>query len=75
MPRGTLHGAVRLRTAPHASVKTAAHYKTTNHPPTTSTAPLATWDTRTFPYYISGTTPGFKVMVDVTTRNGVKVTA
>ena len=61
--------SIRVRTAPHASVKTAVHYKTTTHNKYGTAGDMGHKD---IPYYISGATPGFKVVVDVTTsRNGV----
>lgn len=59
---------VYVRTAPKAKVRTVAHYKTTNtaHSRTADTAGRATID-----YYISGSTPGYRVRIDVTvTKNG-----
>ena len=61
--------SIRVRTAPHASVTTVAHYKTTNH---TKHGTAGDMGHKNIPYDISGATPGFKVVVDVTTsRNGV----
>jgi hypothetical protein len=62
--------SIRVRTAPHASVTTAAHYKTTTHVKHGTAGDMGHKD---IPYDISDATPGFKVVVDVTTsRNGVK---
>jgi hypothetical protein len=60
---------IRVRTAPHASITTAAHYKTTTN---TKHRTAGDHGHKNVRYYISGATPGYKVVVDVTTsRSGV----
>ncbi len=58
---------VRVRTVAHAGVTTVAHYRTVSrkHHRTANTAGKAT-----VPYYISGATPGYKVVVDVYVHKG-----
>lgn len=58
---------VYVRTAAGASVTTVAHYKTTDHPQT-ATADGA--GQATIAYYISGATPGYQVLVDVSVSSG-----
>ena len=60
---------VRVRTAPRARVTTTAHYRTVNrtHYRTASATGHAT-----VPYYISGATPGYRVVVDVSVRKGTR---
>jgi hypothetical protein len=53
---------VRVRTGDHARVVTVAHYKTVNH----KKVRYANGRGRaTVPYYISGATPGYTVVVTV----------
>ena len=58
---------VRVRTADRAGVTTIAHYRTVNrkYHRTASASGHAT-----VPYYISGATAGFKVVVDVYVHKG-----
>jgi hypothetical protein len=53
---------VKVRTAAGADIETAAHYRTTTH---RKYATAGSAGTRTVSYYISGATPGYKVVVDV----------
>jgi hypothetical protein len=53
---------VRVHTAGHASVTTIAHYKTTSHK---KTGTAGTGGNASIAYYISGATPGYKVVVSV----------
>jgi hypothetical protein len=53
---------VRVHTAGYAAVTTIAHYKTTNHKKT-GTAGIR--GNATIGYYISGATPGYRVVVSV----------
>jgi hypothetical protein len=58
---------VRVRTAASAEVFTVAHYKTVNR------AYFRVADSggrATVAYYVSGATPGYKVVVDVTVVRG-----
>jgi hypothetical protein len=53
---------IKVHTAAHAHIRTVAHYKTVDH------AKYATANAngrRTVWYYISGATPGYRVVVDV----------
>src|SRR6266852_6162978 len=62
LPRDYTTTGVKVRTVPFAHIKTVAHYRTVNH------AKYRTANARgrrTVWYYISGATPGFKVVVDV----------
>ena len=61
-PRDYTSTGVQVRTAPFAAIETVAHYRTVNHPKR-RTANSA--GHRTVWYYISGATPGFRVVVDV----------
>jgi hypothetical protein len=58
---------VLVTTASHAGVTTIAHYRTVNrkHRRTASAKGRAR-----VPYYISGATPGYKVVVDVSVSKG-----
>jgi hypothetical protein len=56
---------VRVRTAGHARVTTTAHYKTVNRTYHRTAGPGGR---ATVPYYISGATPGYRVVVDVYVR-------
>jgi hypothetical protein len=59
---------VKVKTAPHAGVKTVAHYKTTKN---TKNGKANSNGKASIKYYISGATPGYKVKVSVTvTKNG-----
>ena len=62
---------VRVKTGkPYATVRTVAHYKTTNTAYTRKSNGEGRASVR---YYTASSTPGFKVKVDVTvTKNGVK---
>jgi hypothetical protein len=53
---------VRVHTAGYASVTTVAHYKTTNH---TKTGTAGIRGNASIAYYISGATPGYRVVVSV----------
>jgi hypothetical protein len=58
---------VKVRTAASAQVFTVAHYKTVNR----AYYRVATSAGRaTIAYYVSGATPGYKVVVDVTVVRG-----
>jgi len=58
---------VTVRTAAAATVTTVAHYKTTSHQ---LTAVADASGVATVGYYISGATPGFTVVVDVSAAEG-----
>ena len=58
---------IYVRTAPGASVTTIAHYKTTDHPKSTTANSAGQ---ATIAYYISRATPGYTVDVDVTVSAG-----
>jgi hypothetical protein len=58
---------ITVRTAAGATVTTVAHYKTTSHQ---MTAAADASGVATIGYYISGATPGFMVVVDVTAVAG-----
>jgi len=60
---------VRVRTAASARVTTVAHYRTTT---TTHHRRANRLGSAHIPYYISGATPGFKVIVDVFVRKGTR---
>jgi hypothetical protein len=66
-PRDDTTTDVRVHTAGHASVTTVAHYKTTNHKKT-GTAGIG--GNASIAYYISGATPGYKVVVSVRVVHG-----
>jgi hypothetical protein len=53
---------VLVHTAGYASVTTVAHYKTTNH---TKTGTAGLHGNASIAYYISGATPGYRVVVSV----------
>jgi hypothetical protein len=53
---------VKVRTVPYAGIKTVAHYRTVNHPKRSN---ADSQGRRTIWYYISGATPGYRVVVDV----------
>lgn len=61
---------VRVKTAPRANVKTVAHYKTTD---TVKRRKANNKGVANVGYYISGSTPGYKVVVDVTVSKNGKV--
>ena len=61
-PRDYTTTDVRVHTAGDASVTTVAHYKTTNH---TKAGKAGVRGNATIAYYISGATPGFRVVVSV----------
>jgi hypothetical protein len=58
---------IYVHTAAGASVTTVAHYKTTDHP---KSAVANSAGQATVSYYISGATPGYTVVVDVTSAEG-----
>ena len=58
---------VRVHTVGGASVTTIAHYKTTNHK---KTGTAGVRGNATIPYYISGATPGYHVVVSVRVVHG-----
>jgi len=58
---------VRVHTVGYASVTTIAHYKTTNHK---KTGTAGVRGNATIAYYISGATPGYKVVVSVRVVHG-----
>jgi hypothetical protein len=60
---------IYVRTAAGASVTTSAHYKTTDHPKSTTANSAGH---ATIEYYISGATPGYPVDVDVTVSAGLR---
>lgn len=61
---------VKVRTIPYAHVTTVAHYRTTNH---LKRRIANSHGRRTVWYYVSGATPGFRVIVDVyVARHGHK---
>jgi hypothetical protein len=61
-PRDYTSTAVKVSTVPFAHIKTVAHYRTVTHPKyRTANA----HGRRTVWYYISGATPGYRVVVDV----------
>jgi hypothetical protein len=61
-PRDYTTTDVRVHTTSHASVTTVAHYRTTNHK---KTGTAGVRGTATIDYYISGATPGYRVVVSV----------
>ena len=61
---------VRVQTAGDGKVTTVAHYRTTNH---SKTVRAGASGQVAIPYYISGATPGFKVVVTVATFLGSRV--
>ena len=66
-PRDYTTTKVQVHTGNFASVKTVAHYRTTN---TTHHGTAGRKGNVSIPYYISGATPGYKVKVSVTVRKG-----
>jgi hypothetical protein len=61
-PKDYTYVTVFVRTAPHAGIKTVAHYKTTNTTKHGKANKHGRGHTR---YYISSATPGYRVWVDV----------
>jgi hypothetical protein len=61
-PRDYTSTGVKVRTVPYAHIKTVAHYRTVNHP---KHGTANARGQRTIWYYISGATPGYRVVVDV----------
>jgi hypothetical protein len=61
-PRDYTTTYVRVRTAAYASVTTVAHYRTTNHK---KTGKAGLHGNASIGYYISGATPGYRVVVSV----------
>ena len=61
-PRDYTTTHVQVHTAAHASVTTVAHYRTTNHK---KTGTAGVRGNATIGYYISGATPGYRVVVSV----------
>jgi hypothetical protein len=61
---------VQVRTGAEAGIETVAHYKTTTHP---KYGTASSSGRKTIWYYISGATPGYRVVVDVyVSRDGRK---
>ncbi len=70
LPPGGLHDlVVDVRTAAYAKVTTVAHYKTTS---TTHHRRADGIGIAHIPYYISGATPSYKVIVDAYVRKGTR---
>jgi hypothetical protein len=68
-PRDYTTTDVRVHTADDASVTTIAHYKTTNH---RKTGTAGVRGNATIAYYISGATPGYRVVVSVRVVRGAR---
>jgi len=66
-PRDYTTTDVRVHTAAHASVTTVAHYRTTNHK---KTGKAGSGGNASIGYYISGATPGYRVVVSVRVVSG-----
>jgi len=66
-PRDYTTTDVRVHTAAHASVTTVAHYRTTNHK---KTGTAGSGGNASIGYYISGATPGYRVVVSVRVVSG-----
>ena len=66
-PRDYTTTDVRVHTAARASVTTVAHYRTTNHKKTGTAGKKGN---ASIGYYISGATPGYKVVVSVRVARG-----
>jgi hypothetical protein len=66
-PRDYTTTYVRVHTAGYASVTTVAHYKTTNHK---KTGTAGKHGNASIGYYISGATPGYRVVVSVRVVRG-----
>jgi len=68
-PRDYTTTDVRVHTTGDASVTTIAHYKTTNH---RKTGTAGVRGNATIAYYISGATPGYRVVVSVRVVRGAR---
>lgn len=66
-PRDYTTTYVQVHTADYASVTTIAHYRTTNHK---KTGKAGVRGNASIGYYISGATPGYKVVVSVRVVRG-----
>ena len=66
-PQQYSYVGVRVKTATYAGVHTVAHYKTTNTPHAGKANRMGQTN---ISYYISGSTPGYRVRVDVTVSKG-----
>ena len=66
-PRDYTTTYVRVRTSAYASVTTVAHYRTTNHK---KTGKAGIHGNASIGYYISGATPGYRVVVSVRVVRG-----
>ncbi|MGD0704831.1 MAG: hypothetical protein ABSA02_33695 [Trebonia sp.] len=66
-PRDYTTTYVRVHTTGYASVTTVAHYRTTNHK---KTGKAGRGGNASIGYYISGATPGYKVVVSVRVVHG-----
>ena len=66
-PRDYTTTYVRVRTSAYASVTTIAHYRTTNHK---KTGKAGIHGNASIGYYISGATPGYRVVVSVRVVKG-----
>jgi hypothetical protein len=66
-PRDYTTTRVKVRTAADASVTTVAHYRTTNHK---KTGRAGSAGNASIGYYISGATPGYRVVVSVRVVRG-----
>jgi hypothetical protein len=61
---------IKISTAAFAHIETVAHYKTVTHPKYGTASGSGK---QTIKYYISGATPGYRVVVDIyVSRNGKK---
>jgi hypothetical protein len=66
-PRDYTTTYVQVHTGAHASVTTVAHYRTTNH---TKRGTAGSGGNASIGYYISGATPGYRVVVSVRVVRG-----
>ena len=66
-PRDYTTTYVQVHTAGYASVTTIAHYKTTNHK---KSGKAGKKGNASIGYYISGATPGYRVLVSVRVIDG-----
>jgi hypothetical protein len=66
-PRDYTTTYVQVHTTGYASVTTVAHYRTTNHK---KTGKAGSGGNASIGYYISGATPGYKVVVSVRVVHG-----
>jgi hypothetical protein len=66
-PRDYTTTYVKVHTTGYAAVTTVAHYRTTNHKKTGTAGRLGN---ASIGYYISGATPGYKVVVSVRVVRG-----